>query len=85
MKEVINYARSLNLNVGYPDFKISLCYASMPTSFVIRSDGKLSKCALLLDSEVNVVGELSKDGSLKLDLDKIKWWSRDYLVAILTS
>ncbi|MUN28932.1 radical SAM protein [Sulfuracidifex metallicus] len=78
LKELVNYANSLGLKIGYPDLKTSLCYASLPTSFVIRSNGKLSKCTLLLRDEINTVGELKEDGSLNLYQDKIRWWSRGF-------
>jgi uncharacterized protein len=79
LKELINYVKMLGLSVRYPEYKISLCFASLPTSFVIRSDGKLSKCTLLLYDKNNIVGKLLEDGSMSLDHDKIKWWSRGFL------
>lgn len=54
-----------------------ICYAARPNSFIVRSDGKVSKCTVDLDNERNVVGML-QDGMLLIDNDKHKLWIRGY-------
>ncbi|MBW7475237.1 radical SAM protein [Paenibacillus oenotherae] len=53
----------------------SVCYAAMPQSLVVGSDGRLYKCTLALDDEMNQVGRLHDDGSIELDTDKLALWT----------
>lgn len=53
----------------------SVCYAAKPHSLVIGSNGKLYKCTVSFEEEVNKVGEIHEDGSLDLDYDKIAAWT----------
>lgn len=53
----------------------SVCYAAMPQSLVVGSDGRLYKCTLALDEEMNRVGRLHDDGSIELDSDKLALWT----------
>ena len=59
-----------------PDFKYTdyVCYASKGNSFVIRSDGRISKCTVGLYDDKNVVGSIDRDGNLVIDNDKIRPW-----------
>jgi uncharacterized protein len=43
-----------------------MCSCANPDYMVIRTDGKICKCELLIDDEHNIIGELS-DGKLTLD------------------
>jgi uncharacterized protein len=53
-----------------------VCYAARPYNFVIGADGQLMKCTVVLGKEdFNVVGRLSDDGDLLLDLDKMALWT----------
>ena len=52
----------------------SVCYAAKPNALVIGSNGQLYKCTTALDADINHVGQLSADGSLNLDYDKIISW-----------
>lgn len=52
------------------------CYASKLNSWVVRSDGRLNKCTVALDSESNNVGRILPDGSFELYGDVLKTWSR---------
>lgn len=51
-----------------------VCYAGRPNSFVIRADGTVSKCTVAFSSKSNAVGKLQEDGSLSLNIDKLRKW-----------
>ena len=53
----------------------AVCYAAKPQSLVIGSDGRLYKCSIALDDEMNRVGRLLPGGQLELDEDKIAMWT----------
>ncbi len=53
----------------------AVCYAAKPQSLVIGSDGRLYKCSIALDDEMNQVGRLHPDGRLELDENKIAMWT----------
>lgn len=53
----------------------SVCYAAMPQSFVVGSDGQLYKCTLALHDELNKVGRLYENGRVELDAAKISLWT----------
>jgi uncharacterized protein len=52
----------------------SLCYASKANSYAIRADGRIQKCTVALESEINNVGKIDKDGNLNIDENKFKKW-----------
>ncbi|HEX7051924.1 MAG TPA: radical SAM protein [Longimicrobiales bacterium] len=53
----------------------SVCYAARPFNFIVGADGKLMKCTVALDTkDYNIVGRLSPDGEMELDLDKLALW-----------
>ena len=52
---------------GKYDFDGYICYASKPNSLMIRADGRIGKCTVLMHDERNTVGRLNPDGSLTLD------------------
>jgi len=53
-----------------------VCYAARPYSFLIGSDGKVMKCTIVLDKEDhNVVGQLTAEGELELDDDRMALWT----------
>jgi uncharacterized protein len=53
-----------------------VCYAARPYNFIVGATGKLMKCTIDLDSQDrNVVGSLTEDGDLRLDLDKMALWT----------
>ena len=56
--------------------KAPICYASQLNSWVVRSDGRLGKCTVALDSPANDVGHLLPDGSFAIDAERIKPWIR---------
>jgi uncharacterized protein len=51
------------------------CYAARPYHFVIGAGGKVMKCTVELDmTDRNVVGRLTPDGELDLDVEKLALW-----------
>jgi uncharacterized protein len=71
--------RGLNLADEIVDLKgmgSQVCYAARPYSFVVGASGKLMKCTIDLDKhDRNVVGHLTPDGEMDLDLDKMGLWT----------
>jgi uncharacterized protein len=53
-----------------------VCYAARANSFVIRSDGRISKCTVALDSPKNTIGRLLPSGELEIDHDRHLPWLR---------
>jgi len=53
-----------------------VCYAARPYNFIVGASGKLMKCTIDLDKQDrNVVGHLSEEGDMDLDLDKLALWT----------
>jgi uncharacterized protein len=52
------------------------CYAARGNSFVVRSDGRLGKCSVILDSPENQVGRLLPDGTVDVDATRLEPWIR---------
>ena len=57
----------------------NICPSAKLNSFVIRSDGRIGKCAIILEDEKNTVGRLLNDGTLEIDNSKLAWWGRGLL------
>ncbi|MFL6198850.1 MAG: radical SAM protein [Thermoanaerobaculia bacterium] len=56
-----------------------VCYAGRPYSFVVGASGKLMKCTVVLDEdERNVVGRITPEGKLEVDLSKLAPWVAPY-------
>ncbi len=55
-----------------------ICYAAKPNSLIIRSDGRVGKCTVMLNDDRNMVGRLHPDGSLSLDDARLKLWMRGF-------
>jgi len=51
-----------------------LCYAAQADSYVIRAKGKIQKCTVALNNDINTIGTLHKDGTMDLDQTKLKKW-----------
>jgi uncharacterized protein len=51
-----------------------ICYASKPNSLIIRADGRLAKCTVRFDDPANDVGRIQENGSLKIDLQRVRRW-----------
>lgn len=54
--------------------KGEVCYASKPTSLLIRPTGRIGKCTVALDDPINDVGYLKPDGSIVFNPDRLKFW-----------
>jgi len=59
------YIREKGYAKDFP--KQYICYACRPDSFVIRVNGKIQKCTVMLANNKNTVGEIQENGSLKID------------------
>ncbi|ARV62835.1 radical SAM domain-containing protein [Nostocales cyanobacterium HT-58-2] len=53
-----------------------VCYASRSNSLVIRSNGDVGKCTVILYDERNKIGSLQPDGTLKLIPGRLAPWLR---------
>lgn len=54
----------------------SACYAAAANSFVVRSDGQLSKCTVALDDPRNLIGRILPDGNVSIIKPAISGWLR---------
>ncbi len=52
------------------------CYAAKGNSYVVRSDGRLCKCTVILDHPSNTVGRLHEDGTVEIDPALARPWMR---------
>lgn len=53
-----------------------VCYAARPYNFLIGATGKVMKCTIVLDKEDhNVVGQITPQGDLQLDVDRMALWT----------
>ncbi len=52
------------------------CYASRANSFVVRADGRVNKCTIVLDHPKNQVGRLHESGRLQLASGRMLDWMR---------
>jgi uncharacterized protein len=53
-----------------------VCYAARPYNFLIGATGKVMKCTIVLDKDdYNVVGQITPEGELKLDNDRMALWT----------
>lgn len=63
---------------GWPapasDVPLYICYAAHANSLIVRSDGKLSKCTVALESDFNLIGELTPEGEIVADQKKFQRW-----------
>lgn len=63
-------------------FGTQVCYAARPNHFLIGSDGKVMKCTVVLsDNDVNVVGQITADGGMELDSNKMALWTNPWFAA----
>lgn len=56
-----------------------ICYASRFNSLAFRSDGAIAKCTVALSDDRNMLGKLLEDGSVSINNDKLKFWTRGLL------
>ena len=55
---------------------VTPCYASKANSFVVRADGRVNKCTVVLDHPRNQVGRLHESGRLELESGEVIPWMR---------
>ena len=72
-KEILNI---IGENRKVPLLKNYICYASKKNSFIIRANGNISKCTIALYDEKNTIGKLNADGTMELDNEKYKKWTK---------
>lgn len=58
--------------------QLHICYASRPNSLVIRADGRIQKCTVLLSDARNTVGKITPDGQIHLDNSLMGDWMQGY-------
>ena len=76
-QRIIEKSKSLGFMTVSPlDDKNYVCYASMFSSYVIRSSGEIGKCTVALYDDRNTIGFLSADGKVQLDKKKLEYWVR---------
>ncbi|MCC7332514.1 MAG: 4Fe-4S cluster-binding domain-containing protein [Flavobacteriales bacterium] len=51
-----------------------MCYAAKANSFVIRANGVVQKCTVALNSDINNIGKINKDGTMDINQRKLKKW-----------
>lgn len=76
--DLLMKATSRGLRTNAPDY-IRLgglvCYAGKANSLAIRSDGRINKCTVALNSDYNQVGRLLPDGNIEIDVDLFSKWT----------
>lgn len=71
--------RGISIGRGLKDvsgFGNDACYAARPFNFIVGASGKLMKCTVALDKDdSNIVGQLTEQGDLEIDRDKLALWT----------
>jgi uncharacterized protein len=55
-----------------------VCYASRPNSLMIRANGKVGKCTVMLSDPRNEIGELRSDGTIAMHAGRLTPWLRGF-------
>jgi uncharacterized protein len=55
-----------------------VCYAARPNSLVVRADGHVGKCTVMLQDKRNRIGTLREDGRLELEAGRLAPWMRGF-------
>jgi uncharacterized protein len=76
LDEIEDFARSRGVPVRERNGDEPICYAARGNSFVVRSNGRINKCTLALNSTFNDVGAIAEDGTLRLDAARVGAWMR---------
>ena len=53
-----------------------VCYAARPNSLVVRADGRIGKCTVILNDKRNTIGKINPDGTLDIKSSKLQRWIR---------
>lgn len=51
----------------------------MPRQLMIRADGSIGKCTVMLKDDRNNLGKLNSDGTYVLDGEKLEIWTRGFI------
>ena len=54
---------------------LPVCYACKSNSFLVRPDGSIGKCTVVLNEDFNTVGFLQPDGEIALNQPRFKKWT----------
>lgn len=73
LEELKNLAYINGFRFSVPSVKM-LCYASRADSFVIRADGRVQKCTVAVNDEINDIGKIGNNGKLNIIEDKFRRW-----------
>lgn len=55
-----------------------VCYAARPNSLVIRANGIVGKCTVVLTDPANAIGRLRPDGRISINNDLLRPWLRGW-------
>ena len=55
-----------------------VCYASKPNSFIIRSNGDIGKCTVVLKDSRNRIGRINEDGTMEVDRKLLALWMQGF-------
>jgi len=55
-------------------YEEGVCYASKANNYVIRANGKLQKCTVALNDEINNIGRITPEGEMIIDEAKLNKW-----------
>ena len=69
-------AKERGLRLLAPELEGEICHAAWGNSFVVRADGRLSKCTVALAHPRNDIGWLREDGTLEIDAPRARPWMR---------
>jgi len=61
------------------DLSDYICYAAKPNSLLIRANGDIGKCTVILDDPRNALGRILPDGTLDIDNVKLRHWMAGFL------
>ena len=56
----------------------SICYAAKPNSLLIRADGRIGKCTVLLNDPSNNIGKFLPNGEIEINNEKLQPWMYGY-------
>lgn len=72
--KLLNIKTPLYLSNQFAHFdKFPFCYAACENNFVFTPKGQVLKCTVDLDSEVNHVAEIKKNGNMQCNANHDKW------------
>lgn len=69
-------ASSMGLNEYCSQRPFTPCYAVQGNCFVVRADGRITKCTVSLDHPGNQMGRLHQNGTMTLNRERMLAWMR---------